>query len=275
MRNEQKPKKAKTRLTSVANAARLLQAFTPEHPELGISDLAKRLGLAKSTVHRLASTLIEAKFLEQNQRTVKYQLGLAVFELGACVASRMDVSVQSIPYLESLMEQSGETVHLAILDETEVLYINKIESRQTIRMNSRIGRRGPVYCTGVGKALLAFQPPEEIELLIASGLAQRTPNTITDPDKFRRHLSEVRERGYAIDDEEVEIGMRCLAAPIRDHSSKVIASISLCGPSQRLTRERLLAFAPSVIDTADTISARLGYVPSGPVIRLPLSQKGA
>lgn len=272
MRNEQKPKKSKARLTSVANAARLLQTFTPDTPELGISDLAKRLGLAKSTVHRLASTLVEAKFLEQNQQTVKYQLGLAVFELGACVADRMDVSVQSMPYLENLMEQTGETVHLAILDETEVLYINKIESRQTIRSYTRIGRRGPLYCTGVGKALLAFQPPDKIEQLITAGLTPRTPNTITDPDKLRRHLSEIRDRGYAIDDEEVEIGLRCLGAPIRDHSGKVIASISLAGPSQRLTRERLMACARGVIDTADTISARLGYVTVRPVVRL---QKGA
>lgn len=274
MRNEQKPKKVKTRLTSVANAARLLQAFTLETPELGISDLAKRLGLAKSTVHRLASTLIEARFLEQNQKTVKYQLGLAVFQLGACVANRMDVSVQSVPYLESLMEQTGETVHLAILDGSEVLYINKIESRQTIRSYTWVGRRGPVYCTGVGKALLAFQPPEKIEQMIASGLAQRTPHTITDPDKFRRHLSDIRDRGYAIDDEEIEIGLRCVGAPIRDHSGEVIASISLAGPSQRLTRERLTTYATRVIDTADTISARLGYAQSRPVVRLPLSQKG-
>ena len=267
------------RLTSVAKAIRLLQAFTAETPELGISDLAKRLGLAKSTVHRLASTLIEARLLEQNAQTVKYRLGLAIFELGALVASQMDVSAQSVPYLERLMEKTGETVHLAILDKNEVLYINKIEkidSLRTIRMYSRVGRRGPVYCTGIGKALLAFQPAHKIEEIIAAGLTAHTEHTITDPDTLRRHLSDIRARGYAVDNEEIEIGLRCIAAPIRDHSGNVIASISVAGPSQRLPKDRLISFAPDVIGTADTISRQLGFRESRPVVHpLPLAQKGA
>jgi DNA-binding IclR family transcriptional regulator len=273
MRNS---KTKQPRLTSVAKAIRLLQAFAPETPELGISDLAKRLGLAKSTVHRLASTLIEARLLEQNAQTVKYRLGLAIFELGALVASQMDVSTQSVPYLERLMEKTGETVHLAILDENEVLYINKIESLKTIRMYSRVGRRGPVYCTGVGKALLAFQPSHKIEEIIASGLAPQTEHTIVDPETLRRHLADVRARGYAIDNEEIEIGLRCVAAPVRDHSGNVIASISVAGPSQRLTKERLISFSPDVIATADTVSQRLGFREPRQVVHpLPLAQKGA
>lgn len=246
-----------------------------ETPEWGISALAKHLGLAKSTVHRLATTLIEARLLEQNPQTSKYRLGLAVFELGACVANQKDVSKVSIPYLEELMERTGETVHLAILDENEVLYINKIESRQTIRMFSRVGRRGPVYCTGVGKVLLAFQPQERIEEVIAAGLVAHTAHTIVDPDKLRACLNKVRADGYAIDDQEIEIDLRCIAAPVRDHSGNVIASISVAGPSQRLPKERLLGFAPDLTSTAGTISQRLGYREPAPVIAMSLAQKGA
>ena len=265
----------KTRLTSAAKAARLLRAFTSETPEWGISALAKHLGLAKSTVHRLATTLIEARLLEQNPQTCKYRLGLAVFELGACVASQMDVSKVSVVHLEELMERTGETVHLAIVDENEVLYINKIESRQTIRMYSRVGRRGPVYCTGVGKVLLAFQSPERIEEVIATGLVPHTEHTIVDPDKLKACLAEIRANGYGIDDEEIEVGLRCIAAPIRDHSGRVIASISVAGPSQRLPKERLIGFAPDIISTADTISQRLGYrEPQQPVVALSMAQKG-
>jgi len=174
------------------------------------------------------------------------------------------------------MEKTGETVHLAILDENEVLYINKIESLKTIRMYSRVGRRGPVYCTGVGKALLAFQPSHKIEEIIASGLAPQTEHTIVDPETLRRHLADVRARGYAIDNEEIEIGLRCVAAPVRDHSGNVIASISVAGPSQRLTKERLISFSPDVIATADTVSQRLGFREPRQVVHpLPLAQKGA
>lgn len=265
----------KTRLTSAAKAAHLLRAFTTETPEWGISALAKNLGLAKSTVHRLATTLIESRLLEQNPQTFKYHLGLAVFELGACVASQMDVSKVSVPYLEALMERTGDTVHLAILDNNEVLYISKIESRQTIRMYSRVGRRGPVYCTGVGKSMLAFQEAEKIEQVIAAGAVAHTEHTIVRPEALRANLAEIRKLGYAIDDEEIEIGLRCVAAPIRDHSGKVIASVSVAGPSQRLTKERLLAFAPDVVSTADTISQKLGYREPQQTIPYSLAKKEA
>jgi DNA-binding IclR family transcriptional regulator len=231
--------------------------------------------LAKSTVHRLATTLIEARLLEQNPQTCKYHLGLAVFELGACVANQMDVAKVSVPYLEALMERTGETVHLAIIDEGEVLYINKIESRHTIRMYSRVGRRGPVYCTGVGKAMLAFQEADKIEQVIAAGMVAHTEHTLVKPEALQSNLAEIRKLGYAIDDEEIEIGLRCVAAPVSDHTGKVIASISVAGPSQRLTKERLLAYAPDLVSTADTISQRLGYREPQQTIPYTLAKKEA
>jgi IclR family KDG regulon transcriptional repressor len=251
----------KTRLSSVANSIRLIKAFSDDEYEIGISNLAKRLGLAKSTVHRLASTLIDAGMLEQNPENGRYRLGLALFELGSLVRRKMDVSSEAKPYLKMLREKTGETVHLAILDHASVLFINNLESEHAVRMSVNVGVRAPAHCTAVGKALLAFQAPETIEQLLRDDLIGRTPKTISAAAELRQDLATVRARGYAVDDEELETGLRCIAAPIRDHTGGVVASTSVAGPAQRMTKKALLAFAPDVLAAADAISARLGYQP--------------
>lgn len=261
---ERKPKapgKPKTRLSSVANSIRLIRAFSDEEYEIGISNLAKRLGLAKSTVHRLATTMIEAGMLEQNAETGKYRLGLVLFELGSLVRRKMDVSSEAKPYLKTLREKTGETVHLAILDHASVLFINNLESEHAVRMSVNVGVRAPAHCTAVGKALLAFQPADVVEQTLRNGLDGRTPKTIVEPGELKQDLATVRGRGYAIDDEELEIGLRCIAAPIRDHSGGVVAATSVAGPAQRMTKKQLTMLAPDVVAAADAISARLGYQP--------------
>lgn len=257
----QKEPKEKTRLSSVANAIRLLKAFSDENYEIGISDLGKQLKLPKSTVHRLASTLIEANMLEQSEETGKYRLGLVVFELGSLVRRKMDFSTEAKPFLMALREKTGETVHLAILDGASIVYINSLESKQAIRMTLDVGVRMPAHATAAGKVMLAYQPAEVVEAIIAGGLAARTPNTIVDPEEFRRELALVRNRGYALADEEGEVGVRGLAAPVRDYNGNVIAAASIAGPAQRLSKKVLTNFAPEVISAADAISARLGYHP--------------
>jgi IclR family KDG regulon transcriptional repressor len=247
------------RLSSVATAMRLLKAFSEREVEIGISDLAKRLGVAKSTVHRLAVTLVVEGMLEQNPESEKYRLGIALFRLGALVRHRMDVSIEARHLLRDLREKANETVHLAVLDEPEIMYIFNLESTQAIRMRSDIGVRKPAYCTAEGQAILAFQPAEVVERVIGAGMASRTPQTITDPAALRKALEAVRQRGCAIEDEESEIGMRCIAAPIRDDTGQVIAAIGLAGPVSRLTKKALAAFIPHVIETAAAISARLGF----------------
>lgn len=249
------------RLSSVANAIRLLKAFSDDDYEIGVTQLARQLLLAKSTVHRLASTLIEAGMLEQNAESGKYRLGLAVFELGALVRRRMDYSTEARPYLMKLREQSGETVHLAIRDEAAIVYINYLESRQAIRMSTELGMRKPAHCTAEGKALLAFQPEEVVGRLIDGGLVARTPKTTTAPAALHKELAAVRSRGYATDDEECELGVRCIAAPVRDYGGAVIAAVGVAGPTQRLTKKKLAALAPDVIAAAAAVSQRLGYVP--------------
>ncbi len=252
------------RLSSVANAMRLLKAFSDEEYEIGLSQLAKQLNLAKSTVHRLASTLIGADMLEQTRETGKYRLGMALFEMGTLVRRQMDFSTEARPFLTMLRDTTGETVHLAILEHASIIYINYLASRQVIRMSTELGMRKPAYCTGEGKALMAFQSAESIEQIIRGGLAQRTVKTIIDPAALRKELAAIRTRGYAIDDEESEAGMRCIAAPVRDSAGKVIAATGVAGPTQRLTKKKLMAYAPDVIGAADAISQRLGYLPRRP-----------
>src|SRR3990172_3390324 len=207
-KSERKPAVAggKSSLSAGASSLRLLKAFSDEDAEIGISALAQRLGLAKSTVHRLASTLIGADMLEQNPETGRYRLGLGLLELGALVRRNMDVSNEAKPYLRMLRETTGETVHLAVLDHASVFYVTKLETKQAIRMSSEVGARAPAHCTADGKALLAFQPHAFVDEVIGFGLQGRTQNTITNAKALRRDLAAVRARGYAIDDEESEIG---------------------------------------------------------------------
>ena len=248
-----------TRLSSVANALRLVKTFSDEEYEIGISGLARRLGLAKSTVHRLASTLCEEGMLEQNPQDGKYRLGLVLFEVGALVRRRMDFTAEARPYLRSLMATTGETVHLAVLDHGSVLYIITHESRQAIRMSGSVGTRAPVHSTAVGKALLAFQPDEVVDGVLARGLPASTPNTLTDARALRRELVAVRSRGYAIDDEESEVGLRSIAAPIRNDAGQVVASISIAGPAHRIAKKALLRWARELIAAAAAISQRQGW----------------
>ncbi len=249
------------RLSSVASALRLLKVFSAEEPEIGITALAKRLGLAKSTVHRLTSTLVSEGFLEQNPLDGRYRLGLSLFALGTLVRRRMDVSKQALVHLDELRARTDETVHLAVLEQSDIMYLFNLESQQAIRMSSYLGVRKPAFCTSEGRAILAFSPPAVLSRILKNGLLARTPKTHTDPAVLLKQLDDVRLNGYAIDDEESEAGMRGLAAPIRDASGRVIAAVGLAGPVQRLTKKSLRSFTPWVINAAVAISARLGYQP--------------
>ena len=249
------------RLSSVTSALHLLKVLSGADSELGISNMAKRLGLAKSTVHRLAVTLAAEGFLEQNPDNGRYRLGLALFELGATVRRRMDVSTLGLPFFGALRDETQEAVHLAILSQTSIMYLYNLESAQAIGMRSHLGARKPAFCTCEGRVLLAFGSPESLADVLKEGLVARTPKTNTSPKHLRQVLDEVRQLGYAIDDEESEVGMRGIAAPIRDISGRVIAAVGLAGPVQRLTKKDLRALVPKVVSTAEAVSAQLGYKP--------------
>ncbi len=247
------------RLSSVATAIRLLNAFSEDEVEIGISALARRLALAKSTVHRLAVTLVAEGLLEQDRDSGKYRLGIVLFRLGALVRRRMNVSNEARPHLYDLREQINESVHLAILDGSEIMYVYNLEGTHAIRMRSDIGVRKPAYCTAEGQAMLAFQPADVVERVLAAGLPPRTPKTITSAERFIKALGATRQRGCAIEDEESEIGMICIAAPIRDDGGGVVAAVGVAGPVTRLSKKSIAACIPHVIATAAAVSKRLGY----------------
>jgi DNA-binding IclR family transcriptional regulator len=247
------------RLSSVATAMRLLKAFPEDEVDVGISALAKRLGIAKSTVHRLASTLVSEGMLEQVRDSGKYRLGVGLFRLGALVRRRMEVSSEARSSLYELRAAINESVHLAILDGAEIMYIYNLESTHAIRSHSDLGVRKAAHATAEGQAILAYRPPEVVDRVIAAGLPAYTPRTITNAERLHKALAAVRQRGCAIDDEESEIGMVCIAAPIRDDSGEVVAALGIAGPATRLSKKAVAGVVPQVIATADQVSARLGY----------------
>lgn len=252
----------KARLSSVANSIRLLTSFSGDENELGITALASRLRLAKSTVHRLAATLTAAGFLEQNADNGKYRLGVTLFELGALVRRRMDVANEGRPKLRELLEKTGETVQMGIVDHLSVLYVYEMESPHAIRMAAAVGGRAPLHCTAVGKVLLAYQAPEFVNRVIEAGLTSFTPKTITRREALLATLSEVRAREHAIDDEESENGLRAIAAPVRNHNGAVIAAVGVAAPVQRMNKKVMQTCVPTVIAAANAVSVRLGFVPS-------------
>ena len=255
-----KPKRPEpTRLSSVAMAVRLLKTFSEGEAEIGVTSLSRRLGVAKSTVYRLASTLVSEGLLEQNPETEKYRLGMSLFALGALVRQRMNVATDARPFLFHLREATGETVHLAILEGPDIVFVLNLESNHAIRMRADLGARKPAFCTADGRAMLAFQPQDVVNDVLGRRLVPRTPKTIIDAGQIRAALEEVRALGFATEDEQSELGMRSVAAPIRNANGRVVAAIGLAGPIQRLSDEALASFAPLVADAARTISARLGY----------------
>ncbi|WP_241495878.1 IclR family transcriptional regulator [Paraburkholderia monticola] len=259
--NDETEEDGPRRLSSVTAALRVLKVFSEQEPELGISTLSKRMNVAKSTAHRLCAALLAEGFLEQNPDNGRYRLGLQLFTLGGLVRRRFDVTKQAAPFLQGLRQQTDESVHLAILDDTNVVYMFNLESEQAIRMRSYIGVRKPASCTAEGHVLLASCTPDVVSRVIKQGLVARTPKTNTDTQLFLKALEEVRRDGYAIDDEESEVGMRGIAAPVRDITGNVVAAIGFGGPAQRLTRKALRAAVPHLIAAANGISATIGYHP--------------
>lgn len=249
-------------INSVLRAAKVLECFSFENPTLTNSQLSKMLGLNKSTLTRLLYSLEEAGFLRRDKKTGEYSLTHRLFRIGSVYINQIGVRSEARPLLSELAALTRETVHLAVLNEFEVFYIDKVDGLQAVRMTSRIGNKSPAYCTGVGKAMLAYLSPQDLTLYFRSvRLERHTPNTITDPEELRLHLQRIRGQGYAIDDSEHEAEIKCVAAPLHDASGNVIASISVTGPAFRMTREKMeTELIACVVKTALSISARLGHM---------------
>jgi DNA-binding IclR family transcriptional regulator len=237
----------------------ILETFTRMGPDLGVSEISRALGLKKATAHRLLASLRRRGIVAQDPVTRRYRLGLKLWELGAMATIQVDWVDRVHGDLERLMDATGETAHLAILSDGQILYVDKVESSHSLRMPSQVGRRNPVHCTGVGKAQIAFLPDEALAGMIARrGLASFTSNTLTDPAELRAELAKVRARGYAVDNEEIEEGLVCIGAPVRDHAGLVVAGVSIAGPSSRLRPVTIPAHARSVVEAAVAMSVVLG-----------------
>ncbi|MGQ9630529.1 MAG: IclR family transcriptional regulator [bacterium] len=244
---------------SVWRAVKILESFDRGERGMGVTELSRRLGFPKSSVHDILSTLEAEGIVERDPDSQRYRLGLKLFELGNMARSNLELRKVAVPFLKELNSRLDETVHLTVLDEGEVLYIECFESTKRLRTYSVIGVRAPLHCTAVGKAILAFLPEDEAdEIIRRRGLERFTENTITDPQRLKEELARIRSLGYSVDNMEHEEGVKCVGAPIRNNEGKVFASISVSGPSQRITPERIPEIAELVVTTAKEISRRIG-----------------
>lgn len=238
----------------------ILAALAASQSPLAATDIASRLKLNKSTIHRLLAVLDRHRYVERDSETGRYRLGLKLVELGSIAVARLDVHRLARPFIERLVQETGETAHLGILRQMEVVSLVNAEGHHSVRTPSTVGRRSPVHCTSQGKVLLAFQPPSAVDDLLRSyRFTAHTPNTIRSLTRFRAELAKVRNYGFALDDEEFEAGLRCVAAPVRDHRGEVNAAISIAGPTFRVTAQRMPELIRTVVNTAADLSAALGF----------------
>jgi IclR family acetate operon transcriptional repressor len=251
----------KYQVRSVQRALTLLRAFLAHEGELSAAELSKATGLDPSTVFRLLATLEAQGFVETNHGAAKYRPGVVLLELGSRFLKNNDIRTRAIESLEFLRDEFGETVHLTILDGNEVVYLEKLAGLHPIGfMSSRVGDRNPAHCTGVGKALLAFLTDEELARRYPDGRLERfTEQTITDLDELRAELARVRSRGYAVDLQEHELGVKCVAVPAFDHK-KTAAAVSVSGPVDRMdehiANENLIG---TLIEVTARISEQMGW----------------
>jgi len=250
-----------TNSKTVEKTLEIIDYILKKNAPTGILEIAKSLDMNTSTVQRIVNTLSNAQYLSQDSENRKYCLGFKFLEISNHILNTMDLRVIAHTYLKELRDKTQETIHLMVLNDSMGVYIDSLESPQRTRVVTAIGTRDHLHYSAVGKAILAHLSDQEVETICqARGLRKVTSNTITDLNRLKRELSEVRRQGYSIDDEEGETGTRCIGAPIFKHNGKVNASISLAAPCQRLSREQFGQYVPLVIKTANKISAALGYI---------------
>ena len=248
------------RVQVLDRALAALEILANRDGECSLVDLCTEMKLHKSTVHRIAMVLEQHRLVDKNPDNGRYRLGLRLFEFGSKAIAAVDLRGRARPYLDRLQRQFGETVFFCILDDGQVFYVEKVESQQSVRTACTVGSRAPAYCTAVGKAMLAELPETEVnEVIRRWGLKAVTANTITTAAALKAELRAVSSRGYAIDNEEKEEGLRCVSAAVRGHSGKLFAAISVSGPAFRMTKERIPEVGQAVTRAANELSAELGY----------------
>lgn len=244
-------------IESVRRALRVLRCFQVQRPELGVTEIARELRLPKSSVHRLLNTLEQEGFVHKLDGS-RYALGWRALELGGALWAWNAMRQPVLRWLGSLVQETGETAHLGVLDRGEVLYIEKVESVRSLRMPSAVGRRVPLHCTALGKVLLAGLERDVRTRLLRNAILQRhTSNTITNRNKLLHEINIVRNQGFAIDREEIEEGLMCVAAPVVDDEGVTCSAISIAGPASRMT-PRLERHAAAVQEVCASMSSEFG-----------------
>ncbi len=249
------------KIGAVQRAVDILNLFDSQSPELGTTEIAQSLGLHKSTVSSLVATLAANGYLDQNPSSRKYVLGLRLLERSAVLLGQMDIRRVARPFLDKLRDWRGESVNMGIRDGDDVVYIEQLPSTHSVGMREEIGKRAPLHSTALGKALIAWLPPADLQRIVKHcDLTPLTPRTITSTEEFLHELERTRERGYGLDDEEHSLGGRCVGAPIFDHMGQPVAALSVSTPVERIPMSQVPVVAEMVREVAKAISLRLGYV---------------
>lgn len=245
---------------TISRAIAILEAFDETKLELGVTDLSRLTELDKATVYRLLSALQQGNLIEQDPDTAKYRLGFGLVRLAGLALQNLDLPRIARPHLQELADLSQETVNLSVMvEDSTVVNIDRVASPRRVRNMGWIGREMPIHAVSGGKVLMAYLPEERLNEILDQPLPRFTPSTITDPARLREHLHEVRRVGYGIAEQELETGLSAAAAPIWNSEQKVVASISVSGPSFRLPTERLIELGKATKQTADRISKQMGY----------------
>ncbi|WP_394233984.1 IclR family transcriptional regulator [Niallia oryzisoli] len=243
--------------SSLRNALRLLHLFSVDEPELQLEDIAGKLEIGQSTAYRLVHTLIEEGFIVRDPSAKSYRLAASVLALSHTIMTKMQLCHLSIQILEKLAEVTGETAHIGVFKNHQVLYLLKMDSSYPVHLLSHAGRKNPVHCTSTGQVLLAYQSEETIEQVINKGLTCYTSTTITDPTKLKNLLKTIRAQGYAVSQEELHEGVISIAAPVKNAKGKVIAAVSIAGPTLRLNRQTIPKLIKQVQEASDRVSKKL------------------
>ncbi|TET33685.1 MAG: IclR family transcriptional regulator [Anaerolineales bacterium] len=244
---------------AVERAARILASFDNEHPVMGLSEIAQAVDLHKSTTHRIVTTLLQQGFLERAIDGQKYRLGVRLANLGFRVIQRMDIRREAIPVMTKLRDQWDETCDLSIFDDNNVFYIEVMHSNHALTIAAAVGQNLPAHCTASGKMFLANLNSQELSSFLKKPLRAHTENTVTSPDELQSQLQRIAEQGYSVDQEEYELGICAVSAPILDQSGTMVAALSIPSPTSRMTPPRIIEISAAVIEASQSISRCLGW----------------
>lgn len=248
-------------LTSVRNIAIILRTFRLDEPELSLSELARAVNMPKSTVYKLVCTLMASGFLQKDDGSGKYRPSIRMFEMSQSILNHIDLVREATPFIKLLAKQSGETTHLTYYENGETIWVLKVENPFFVQLYSRVGRRAPAAATASGKAILACLPPQELQRVLIQGWKTLTEKTALNDESLLKDLEQIRRNGYAVQVEEVDMGIASVGAAIFDYRECPVAGISLAGPVSRFTPDNIRRFGRLAKETAFAISERIGYHP--------------